>query len=96
MERRNAIIAMLAASVGVMSHRAVAAPLKPLIHDGYLLLSVGPQTVSFNLDVYDRFDFFHGKEKVSLTGAEIFAALKAKETIKGRTYYRSMRLVQAL
>lgn len=78
MKRRNAIIAMLAASAGLMSHKAVMASDKSTSGATTLLdLGVTTQnTMTFNLASFDRFDFFLGKQKVSLSPAEIMAALQ--------------------
>lgn len=78
MERRNAIIAMLASTIGLMSGKAVMAKddlaiaMGPTISDW----NQAPSTVTFNLAAYKSFDFTLGAEKVSLTPAEIMAALR--------------------
>lgn len=78
MQRRKAVIAMLAATVGLMSRRATMAA--ESTKDFAPAVSLAdwnkPQTVTFDLASFERFVFHLGDEKVSLTSAEIFAALR--------------------
>lgn len=79
MNKRKAVVAMLAATVALMSRKAVMAK-DELTIAGTIGVSQSdwdkPQTLSFNLESFDKFVFFHGKEKVTLSPAEIFAILK--------------------
>jgi hypothetical protein len=76
MNKRKAVIAMLAATVGLMSKKAtMAADLKTTQATSLLNLNAA-QTLTFNLASFKQFDFTLDGEKVTLSPAEVFAALK--------------------
>ena len=75
MTKRQAILAALAGTIGLMSHRAKTEMLQSSGTTNIATLMV-PQTVSFSLDTFKEFTFSQGGESVTLTGKEIFAALK--------------------
>lgn len=87
MERRNAIIAMLAGTIGLMVGRVKAQGIvtqdqvgdNRLDYDAATIVwNTGPQTVTFDLDNFSNWTFHLGKETVTLSSAEVFAALKHK------------------
>lgn len=77
MDRRKAVIAMLAAIVGLMSRKATMAAEETTSGNFSLADFNKPQTVTFNLASFKQFDFTLDGEKVSLSPAEVFAALKS-------------------
>jgi len=73
-KRQTAVIAMLAATVGLISRKATMAD----ENNGVVSLSDWnkPKTLTFGLDGFKEFTFTHDGQKVTLSTAEIFAALK--------------------
>lgn len=84
MERRNAIIAMLASTIGLMSGKSVMAEDNidiQAMNGSHGTGSVGvfqfPKgSVTFNLDSYTDYQFILGDHKVTLTPTEIMDALR--------------------
>ena len=74
MTRRQGILAVLAAIVGTMSGRLRA---EGLINSTTTQsITLLPMSVTFPLDSYRDFTFICGKDSVTMTPAEIMAALK--------------------
>jgi hypothetical protein len=75
MTKRQAILAGLAATVGLMSGRAKAEMTAPAVQT--FSITQQPQNVTFSLDTFKSFTFTQGGESVTVTGKEIFDALKS-------------------
>lgn len=75
MNRRNAVIAALAAIVGLTTGRARARSFA-VVNSNSITIPKG--AVSMDLDAFTDFEFTLGKETVKLTPAEIMAALKTQ------------------
>lgn len=73
MNRRQGIIASISAIIGLMSGEAKSEDLT-----NSLSLPIA-QGVIFNFDSFTTFTFIHEGEKISMTGAEIFEALKSSK-----------------
>ena len=82
MKRRNAILTVLAASVGFLSNRAKAGePVTgtPWQTDSTLsVVSIQPMAMTFNLDTFKSFTFTQGKDTITLTPVEMMTALKGQ------------------
>jgi len=80
MERRQAIITAMGAIIGLMSGRAKSEPLGAPTSNLKVVNSIEapPQAVSFNFDIFDKFIFTSNGESVTITGKEMFDALKSK------------------
>lgn len=76
MTKREAIFAAIAGAIGLMSNRAKA---ETITLSGTTITTITqmPQSVMFDLDTFKEFKFTQGGESVTLTGKEIFAALKS-------------------
>ena len=75
MTKRQAILTGLMGAIGLMSGRAKA-EMVPASGTISIAITQVPQSVSFSLDTFKEFTFSQGGESVTLTGKEIFAALK--------------------
>ncbi len=76
MTKRQAILAGIAGTIGLMLSRAKTEPLAPSAGT-MSVWQQGPQSVSINLDMFAKFTFHLGDDQVTVTGKEIFEALKA-------------------
>ena len=74
MTKRQAILAAIGGIVGLMSGRAKAESTAPV---SSITIQQIPQSVSFSFDTFKEFTFSYGGESVTLTGKEMFAALKS-------------------
>lgn len=74
MHKRTAVLAILAAMPAMLARKAVAAQIEGL---PVIAADTSQRMVlTFDLKSFEKFEFFFGKEKVTLSPAEIFAALK--------------------
>lgn len=78
MTKRQAILAAIAGAIGLMSSKAKTENLPGTVSGttSHVFQQV-PQTVSFDLKTFAKFTFYIGDETVTVTGREIFEALKA-------------------
>lgn len=74
MTKRQAILAGLSGTISLMSGRAKAEATAPTSN---FTIQQQPQSVSFSLDTFKSFTFSLGGESVTLSGKEIFEALKS-------------------
>jgi len=84
MTKRQALLAALAATVGAMSNKLNAVELpkeeieqwgKHLTNGTMASVTLQPMYVAFPLDSYRAFTFTCGKDSITMTPAEIMAAL---------------------
>ena len=73
--RRQGIMAAIAGVIGIMSGRAKTEQLVSGTSN-ITLNPNAPQSVSFSLDTFAKFTFRLGDEEVTVTGKEVFDALK--------------------
>lgn len=74
MNKRKAVLAIFAAMPAMLARKSVAAQIEGL---PVVAADTSQRMVlTFDLKSFERFEFFFGKEKVTLSPAEIFAALK--------------------
>lgn len=77
MQRRQAIIAAIGAVIGIMSGKAKSEPVSGTAPTPQYSLTMPPQSVTFNLEIFEKFTFNWKGESVTITGKEIFDALKS-------------------
>ena len=75
MTKREAIVATMGAVIGLMSNRVKTSELAPT--SSFTITNM-PQSVSFSFDTFEKFTFSHSGESITLTGKEMFDALKLK------------------
>jgi len=74
MNRRQGIIAVLAASVGLLSRKANA---DGTTDKAFMVIQLSnPRNITFNLDGFKDFTFTQGIDTVTLSPEEIMAAIK--------------------
>lgn len=78
MNKRKAVLAILASLPVMLARKSVAAQIEglPVLAASNPADSTQRMVLTFDLKSFEKFEFFFGKEKVTLSPAEIFAALK--------------------
>lgn len=76
MTKRQAILAALSGTIGLMSGRAKAETIPSGGVSSMSVITQMPQTVSFSLNTFKEFTFSLDGESVTITNKEIFDALK--------------------
>lgn len=75
MNKRKAVLAIFAAMPAMLARKAVAAQI-----EGLPVIAAADTSqrmvLTFDLKSFEKFEFFFGKEKITLSPAEIFSALK--------------------
>ena len=77
MTRRQGIIAAIAGVIGIMSGRAKTETIPGATGSSNFVFQQQPQSVSFSLNTFSKFTFRLGDEEVTVTGKEVFDALKS-------------------
>ena len=77
MQRRQAIIAAIGAMVGIMSGKAKSEPVSGTAPMPQYSITMPPLSVTFSFDAYEKFTFNWKGETVTVTGKEMFDALKS-------------------
>ena len=79
MTKRQAILAAIGAMVGIMSGKAKSEPIGTTrtVQASEYSFTMPPQSVTFSLDSYEKFTFNWKGESVTITGKEMFDALKS-------------------
>ena len=77
MTKRQALLAAIAGTIGIMSERAKSENMPGTVTTTDIsVFKQQPQSVTFNLDTFAKFTFNLGDESVTVTGKEIFDAIK--------------------